>query len=523
MKESHQTRRNILKTIGAAVLSGMVLTGASFARHAGRPNVVVILADDLGYGDLSCYGATKVRTPNIDRLAAEGRLFTDAHSPASVCTPTRYNLLTGRYAWRTWASSSCVWSNDPLLIDPERFTLPDLLKGQGYRTACVGKWHLGFGEPGMPGWDDVLGPNYNRELRPGPREVGFDYFWGFPHVGQLPHVIIENHRVLALTPDDPIRMLPDKRPGFEKDYRQRPRLGLATNLGVEGGRSARYEHEELALMMTERAVKWIREQSADQPFFLYFAHRNIHGPIRPNARFRGKSSIGAYGDFLLELDWSVGELLNALDQKGLADNTLVMFSSDNGAIQTYREVVNSATIMGHKLNGPLRGQKTDVHEGGSRVPLLARWPGRIRAGSQSRALVTLTDLLATFADFFGIDLPADAGEDSFSVLGALLDKRPRQVVREALVNDSFLRTFAIRENDWKLILSQTSGGVATQNIPYDPDKPPGQLYHLGRDLSEAVNEYDNHPEIVASLTRLLKAYQESGRSAPENRTIRQAD
>jgi len=523
MKKSHQATRDILKTIGAAILSSMVLTGASFAQPAERPNVVVILADDLGYGDLSCYGAAKIRTPNIDRLAAEGRRFTDAHSPASVCTPTRYNLLTGRYAWRTWASSSCVWSNDPLLIDPDRFTLPDLFKSQGYRTACIGKWHLGFGEPGMGGWDDVLGPDYNRELRPGPCEVGFDYFWGIPHVGQLPHVIIENHRVLGLTPDDPIRMLPDKRPGFEKDYIERPRLGLATALGVEGGRAARYEHEELAIMMTERAVKWIDEQSDDQPFFLYFAHRNIHGPIRPNKRFRGKSSIGAYGDFLLELDWSVGELLNALDRKGLADNTLVIFSSDNGAIQIYREVVKSATIGGHKLNGPLRGQKTDVYEGGTRVPLLARWPGRIRAGSHSRALVALTDLLATFADFFGVDLPADTGEDSFSFLGALLDRRPRQVVREALVNDSFWNTFAIRRNDWKLILSQTSGGVTSEKIPYDPDKPPGQLYHLGRDLSESVNEYSKHPKIIASLTELLKTYQQSGRSTPANRSIPRAD
>jgi arylsulfatase A-like enzyme len=520
MSESHQSRRDFLKTVGAAILGGALLGRASVARRAGRPNIVVILADDLGYGDLSCYGATKVRTPNIDRLAKEGRCFTDAHSPASVCTPTRYNLLTGRYAWRTWASSSCVWSNDPLLIDPRRFTMPDLLKGQGYRTACVGKWHLGFGEPGMPGWDDVLGPDYNRELRPGPREVGFDYFWGIPHVGQLPHVIIENHRVLGLTPDDPIRMLPDKRPGFEKNYLERPRLGLATALGVDGGVGARYEHEELALMMTERAVKWIHEQSADQPFFLYFAHRNIHGPIRPNARFKGKSSIGAYGDFLLELDWSVGELLNALDKKGLADNTLVVFSSDNGAIQTYRQVVDSATIRGHKLNGPLRGQKTDVYEGGSRVPLIARWPGRIPAGSHSRVLVALTDFMAMFADFFGVELPADAGEDSFSFLGALLDRQPRQVTREALVNDSFRAIFAIRKGDWKLILSQSSGGVATQNIPYDPSKPAGQLYHLGRDLAETVNEYDKQPEIVASLTKLFETYRESGRSAPAERSLR---
>ncbi len=235
---------------------GLILLVCSSPAEAGpkrqtgpvrKPNIVLILADDLGYGDLSCYGATKIQTPNIDRLAAKGRRFTDAHSPASVCTPTRYNLLTGRYAWRTWASSSCVWMSDPLLIEPDRLTVADLLKGQGYRTACLGKWHLGFGSPKMPTWDDVLGPDLNGELRPGPLEVGFDYFWGIPHVGQQPHVIIENHRVLGLTPDDPIRMLPDKRPGFEKDYLHRPRLGIAEALGVRGGTNARYQHEQLAL------------------------------------------------------------------------------------------------------------------------------------------------------------------------------------------------------------------------------------------------------------------------------------
>ena len=484
-----------------------------------KPNVIVILADDLGYGDLSCQGATKVHTPNIDRLAAEGRRFTDAHSPASVCTPTRYNLLTGRYAWRTWNSSGTVWANDPMLIDPDRFTLADLMKGQGYRTACLGKWHLGFGSPEMPGWDDVLGPDYNGPLRPGPLDVGFDYFWGVPHVGQLPHVIIENDRIVGLDPDDPIRMLPDKRPGFEKNYLERPRLGLAAALGVSGGKAARYEHEDLALMLTKRSVDWIRDQSAEQPFFLYYAHRNIHGPLRPNSRFRGKSDIGVYGDFLLELDWSVGELLDVLDETGLAKNTLILFASDNGAIQTYRERIDSAEIKGHKINGPLRGQKTDAYEGGCRVPLLARWPGKIAPGAESDALVALTDLLATFADYFEVPLPENAGEDSFSFLGALLGQEPRQVVRDALVSDSFLATMAIRRGDWKLILGQSGGGVATHELAVDPNQPPGQLYHLGQDIGESTNLYDEHPERVRSLTQLLRTYEKSGRSAPLERRL----
>ena len=484
-----------------------------------KPNIVVILADDLGYGDLGCQGATKVQTPNIDRLAAEGRRFTDAHSPASVCTPTRYNLLTGRYAWRTWNRSGTVWANDPMLIDPDRFTLADLMKGQGYRTACLGKWHLGFGSPDMPGWDNVLGPDYNRPLRPCPLDVGFDYFWGVPHVGQLPHVIIENDRVLGLTSDDPIHMLPDKRPGYEKNYLERPRLGGAAALGVSGGESARYEHEELALRLTDRAVRWIDEQSPDQPFFLYLAHRNIHGPLKPNPRFRGQSEIGVYGDFLLELDWSVGEVLGALERKGFTDNTLLLFSSDNGAIQTYREIIDSAEIKGHKINGPLRGQKTDAYEGGCRVPLLARWPGKITPGTQSDALVALTDLLATFADYFDVALPENAGEDSFSFLGPLLGRQPRQVAREALVTDSFRAVMAIRRGDWKLILGQNGGGVATHNIPVDPEKPAGQLYHLGRDIGESTNLYDQYPERVRELTELLTQYQQTGRSTPVDRRL----
>lgn len=516
MKRVRRTRRDFLKALGFGAAALMAPKSLQAKPDNKRPNVVFILADDLGYGDLSCYGATKVQTPNIDRLAREGRRFIDAHSPASVCTPTRYNLLTGRYAWRTWAKSSCVWSNDPLLIEPDRFTLADLFKQQGYRTACLGKWHLGFGEPGMGGWDDVLGPDYNRELRPGPLEVGFDYFWGIPHVGQFPHVIIENHRVLGLSSDDPIRIIPDKRPDYEKDYLHRPRNGATAALGVEGGKSARYKHEDLAMMLTKRAVDWLGEQSGEKPFFLYMAHRNIHGPLRPNKRFKGKSEIGTYGDFIQELDWSVGEVLDALDKNGLAKDTLVFFSSDNGGVVRYKPT-DSASINGHKVNGPLRGQKTDAYEGGHRVPLIARWPGVISANTEDSSLIALTDMLATFADYFGVQLSEDAGEDSFSFLGALLDQRPRQVTRKAIVNDSYWGVFAIRRGDWKLILSQHGGGAGSQTIAHDPGKPAGQLYNLRRDLAESVNEYDKHPEIVKSLSNLLDRYKQTGRSTPKYR------
>ena len=481
-----------------------------------QPNVLIILADDLGYGDLSCYGASKVKTPNIDRIAQTGMLFTDAHSPASVCSPSRYNLFTGRYAWRTWVQSSTVWANDPLLIDPERFTLADLFQQQGYTTACIGKWHLGFGEPEMEGWDNILGPDYNRELNPGPLELGFDYFWGFPHVGQHPHFIIENHRVLGLEKDDPVRITPDPRKGFELDYLHRPRSGAAA-LGVEGGTKAMYEHEELSNMITARAVNWLNDVSAEKPFFLYLAHRNIHGPMIPDPRFEGKSEIGKRGDFLMEFDHSIGQVLDALDQKGLTENTIILFASDNGGIARH-EPTDYAEDHGHFVNGPLRGQKTTVYEGGNRVPLMISWPGRIPAGSKSNALVALTDMLATFADFFEVELSANSGEDSFSFLASLLNRKSTQVQRTNMVNDSYIGLLSIRRDNWKLITGQGGGGIRSETLDLSGE-PPVQLYDLATDLKEQNNVYEEHPGMVEDLSKLLLEIQDQNRSAPVQRKL----
>lgn len=483
------------------------------AAEPARPNVLLILADDLGYGDLGCYGATRVSTPNIDRLAREGRRFLDAHSPSSVCTPTRYNLLTGRYAWRTWVGGSTVWANDPLLIDPGRYTLADLFHEQGYATACIGKWHLGFGEPGREGWDDVLGPDYNRKLEPGPLELGFDYFWGFPHVSQLPHYLAENHRVLGLDPSDPLRIIPDKRPGFERDYLHRPRSGLAADLGQTGGEAARYTHEELSDRLTRRTVRWLDEHEEGRPFFLYFAHRNVHGPLIPAPRFEGTSDIGAYGDFLNEFDWSVGEVLAALDRNGFAENTLVIFTSDNGGVLEYRPI-DYPEVGGHRINGPLRGQKTTVYEGGVRVPFLARWPGRIPADTTDEdTLFALTDLFATFAEHFGKELPPDAAEDSFSFLGALLDREQEGPRRESLVMDSYRETMAIRRGPWKLVMGQHGGGARYRKT-HDPERPDGQLFHLGDELREWVSHYRERPELVAELTAEYERILRDGHSRP---------
>lgn len=484
------------------------LTASAVA--ADKPNVLFILADDLGYGDLGCYGAEKVQTPNIDRLATEGRKFTNAYSPSSVCTPSRYNLLTGRYAWRTWVGGSTVWANDPLLIDPDRFTLADLFKAQGYNSACIGKWHLGFGKPGIEGWDDIVGPDYNRDLKPGPLEVGFDYFWGFPHVSQFPHYIAENYRVIGLDPEDPLRITPDKRPGFELDYLNRPRSGLAAALGQEGGEATRYTHEELSDRLTDRAVGWLDEYESDDPFFLYFAHRNVHGPLIPAPRFNGTSEIGEYGDFLNEFDWSIGEVLKALERNGFSENTLVIFTSDNGGVLKYRPV-DYPEVEGHRINGALRGQKTTAYEGGVRVPFIAKWPGKIPAETEDSSMLALTDFFATMAEYFEYPLPDDAAEDSFSFLGPLLDQPATQPERESLIMDSYREMMAIRRGPWKLIMGQHGGG-ANYRKTIDPERPMGQLFNLDEEVREWKSYYNTRPDLVKSLTAEFESIRDAGRS-----------
>lgn len=489
----------------AARLAGLALLLAS-ALPAEKPrNIVLILADDLGYGDLSSYGATAYETPNIDRLASDGRRFTDAHTPHPVCTPTRYGLMTGRYSWRTWAGTANVWSDDPLLIEKGRYTLPMLLQTAGYRTGIVGKWHLGYGRPGGENWS-ADGIDYNGKIAPGPLEVGFDYYFGIPHVGQQPHVFIENHHIAGLKKTSPLKIHRDTRWIGRTSHLER--FGFPPRHHFTGGEGALYDHRELALKLTEKAVSWIREH-AGQPFFLYFAHRNTHGPIIPNERFRGASGIGTYGDFVIELDWSVGQVLDTLDELGLAEDTLVLFSSDNGAV--YRD------LPGHRVNGPLRGQKTEAYEGGQRVPLLARWPGRVEAGSTSSALVALTDMLATFADLLDVSLPAGAGPDSFSFLGSLLDRDQSLPARVSLVHNGFRGGYGIRVGDWKLLTFQGGGG---RNIggggwnPYDYDRgiPYGQLYNLAEDIGEQHNLYADEPERVRVLMDLLRKIRNSAGS-----------
>ncbi len=509
-------------------VSAALQTAICLAQTANKPNIVFILADDLGYGDLSCNGAAKVATPNIDRLAQEGMRFTNAYAPHSVCTPTRYALMTGRYAWRTWNGHQTVWSPDPMLIDTNRLTLPKVLKAKGYHTALLGKWHLGFGAPGTPGWDDYKGPDYNLPLKPGPLEAGFDYFWGVPHVGLKPLVYIENHHVVGLTKDKNMQIKLDKRwDGTETSYFER--LPFPTpNHDFMGEEDIRYAHPDLGIVMTDKVVDWIEKQgtkkgASAKPFFLYVGHRNIHGPLAPNQRFKGTSPIGVYGDFINELDWSVGEILKALERNYLSKNTIVIFSSDNGGVR-YPQNTRNAEFNGHRPNAPFSGQKTEAYEGGVHVPLLVRWPGVTKAQTVSIKLVGLIDMIATVAEMHKVSLPWNAGEDSFSFLHELKGTKPTQPVRDNIVVDGKNGMFAIRQGPWKFISGQGGGGYDWDEKKYirmgphswdykfEPGNPPGQLYNLESDPGENVNLYETNRKVVTELRVKLREIQYDGRS-----------
>jgi arylsulfatase A-like enzyme len=367
------------------LLSFICLLGfVSSAFGSERPNVVLIFADDLGYGDLSCYGATKLKTPNIDKLAAEGRRFTDAHSASAVCTPSRYAMMTGVYPHRKNLSRP-VFLKTGLVIDAQRQTMADVMKEAGYATACIGKWHLGFG-------DET--PNWNGELKPGPLELGFDYYFGVPVVNSHPpFVYVENHHVVGLLPDDPFV--------YRKTAKTKviPEKMHLEDIGGADAAHALYDDHFVGTTLTERAVTWVKEHthSADsaqgtKPFFLWFSATNIHHPFTPHPRFQGASECGLYGDFVHELDWIVGELVKTLQEQGVADHTLIIFTSDNGGVlnQTGQEALK----MGHDANGDLLGFKFDAWEGGHRVPFIAHWPRKLEPGSVSNDLICNVDMIA---------------------------------------------------------------------------------------------------------------------------------
>ncbi len=456
---------------------------AAQAPQAQRPNIVYILADDMGWGDLGCYNSrSAVPTPNMDRLAAQGMQFTDMHSPSAVCTPTRYGILTGRYCWRSSLKKGVLWGYSPNLIEEGRLTVPALLRSQGYSTAGVGKWHLGLGS-----MDPV---DYSKRWKPSPIDHGFDSYYGIPaSLDMDPYVYIENDHAVAP-------------PTSHTDGQTLPR-------GVfwrAGGMSPDFDFNKVLPHLTEKAIGVIRKQS--KPFFLYFPLTAPHTPWLPTAGYQGKSKAGTYGDFVTQVDDSVGAVMKALEEAKLADNTLLIVTSDNGADWKIEDKAKFA----HRANADWRGEKADIWDAGHRVPFLARWPGRIAKGAVNNELGCLTDLMATLASVTGAKLPANAGEDSFDLLPAMLGQ-PHKPARDAIVHHSVLGMFGIRHGEWKLALGLGSGGFSPPATEEPvPNGPIGQLYNLARDPGEKDNLYLKHPEIVARLTALLDRYGKEGRS-----------
>ena len=506
------------------------------------PNIIVILADDLGYGDLGCYNPkSKIETPNIDSLATSGMLFTDAHSPSSLCSPTRYGLLTGRYAWRTRLKQGVMWAWEPPLIDENRLTIASMLKEQGYYTACFDKWHLGVGwnqrTTVLPDQKTLAtasgrGPEYRRifdygrnvdwsnPICKGPTDVGFDYYFGVIN-GQNtpPYTWIENKKVL----NAPTGFIEIPKNEIASDH---------SNAGIAPGVAAPGWNINSVVSGTTRKMREfiLQKGKLSQPFFMYYASPAVHNPLTPGQKFKGKSKVGLYGDFVMELDWTVGILLGALSEIGELENTLIVFTSDNGP-EGHCHARKSE--YDHFSSYYLKGCKRDNWEGGHRVPFIASWPGQIPKGTTNDNLLCLTDLAATFAELTNYKLPANAAEDSFSAYASLRGTTTKPI-RKSVIHHSARGEFAIRSGDWKLLFHGGSGGSTYKkkngrvfargntevvlwpgvsgNEPYNDS--PAQLYNLKEDIYESRNLVEKYPEIVKRLNASFLCILENGRSNP---------
>jgi arylsulfatase A-like enzyme len=487
------------------------------ASAADRPNIIVILADDYGYGSAGCYGADPklVRTPAIDRLAAEGRRFTDGNTTSSVCSPTRYSLLTGRYCWRTTLKHEVLGTFSPLHIEPTRVNLASLLKQKGYRTASVGKWHLGYGKENEdPKWRT----EYKAELSPGPLDIGFDYHFGVPsNHGDLTGVYVENRFVYGLRAGQIPAGMKLAGPAADSDdyqatYGQEDtENGKAKILELD---APRRKNERVMKVLTDKATDWLEAQPKDQPFFLYFAPVAVHNPITPDKNLAGKSAAGPYGDWIHELDQSVGRILATLDKMGATKDTLVLFTSDNGGVfrpENERLLQTTAIRAGLKINGTLRGSKHDVWEGGFKVPFIARWPGKVPAGSTAPQMVSIVDILATTAEIVGTPLPTKevGAEDSRSFLPVLTGAADAKG-REDMIIHSADGVFAVRKGRWKWIegvpVEKIKDGVRKTR----KDQFRSQLYDTVADPAETKDVSAEHPEVVAELKDLLRRYRDGG-------------
>jgi arylsulfatase A-like enzyme len=462
-----------------------------------RPNIVFILADDLGYGDVSCnYPEGKIKTPNIDRIAKEGIRCTNAHTPSAVCTPTRYGLLTGRYCWRTRLKRGVLMrSNAAPLIEKDRLTVAGLLKQNGYNTAMTGKWHLG-----MQFRTPALGDSEwtSQTINGGPCDHGFDRYFGIAGSANFAPYIYIRDRHFTAVPTEKV-----------KDTRHMS----------DGPKAADYEADDVVRKVTDETVRYIGELAGKpQPFFLYYALTSPHYPIVPSDTFEGTSGLeGDYGDFVVETDAAVGRVLDALDQAGVSDNTLVIFTADNGCARQagFRQLM----AQGHNASGDLRGAKQHIYEGGHRVPFIARWPGEVKPGTTTDSLICLTDFMRSCATLAGIELPDEAGEDSYDMLPHLAGRSPTGPVRPDVVNHSAGGYFAIQDEQWKLVFARDGGYRLRTAYPNSDAWPKHeydtfQLYDLANDVREFHNVYAEHPDIVKRLTDRMTRYLDQGRSTP---------
>ncbi len=490
----------------AILASNLITPGTTFAAEkSSDPNIIYILADDMGYGDIRALNPEcKIATPHLDQLAKTGMIFTDAHSSSSVCTPTRYGVLTGRYNWRSRLKKGVLWGLSRRLIEPERLTVPALLKQHGYYTACVGKWHLGmdwtlkkggfateesYNKKTNPGWE----VDYSKPIQNGPNSVGFDYFFGISaSLDMPPYVYIENNRSQGI---------PTVTKAFHRD----------------GPAHKDFEAIDVLPRITDSTVGIINQRAAaakkGNPFFIYFPLNAPHTPILPTPAWQGKSGINAYCDFVMQVDDTVGKVMQALKAQGIDQNTLIIFTADNGCspAANFKEMADNY----HQPSYRFRGHKADIYEGGHRVPFIANWPDRIKAGTHSDQLTCLTDLMATAADIVGAKLPDEAGEDSVSILPAF-EGKATQPLREAAVHHSVRGAFSIRKDQWKLELCPGSGGWSFPKPGKDDlsQLAEFQLYNLKDDVGEQKNVQHLHPEIVKDLTALLLTYAKRGRSTP---------
>ena len=489
--------------------------------HEAKPNIVFILADDLGYGDVGCYNPeAKAPTPNIDRLAREGMRFTDAHSPSTVCTPTRYSLLTGRMAFRNGMKGVFTGAGGPCLIKEDRLTIAGMLRDQGYTTAMFGKWHIGltfYDKDGKPitknGLEAVKRIDYSQPITGGPIDRGFDQFFGTaccPTTDWL-YAYIDGDKI----PMPPTRIV-DRKPLPKHPYSRDNRPGM-----IAPG----FDLEEVDMVFLQKSLEFLedhKKKSPDKPFFLFHSAQAVHLPSFAGRAFKGKTEAGPHGDFIFELDYVVGRLMSKLDQLGYGENTLMIFSSDNGP--EVPTVIDMRKTHKHDGARPWRGVKRDQWEGGHRVPFIARWPKKIKNGSTSAQTICLTDVMATCAALTGATIPPNAAEDSYNILPVLLGQAGDKPVREYTLHQTISLALAIRHGNWKYLDHKGSGGnnygregewgMKQFALPERAPDAPGQLYDLSKDPGETINLYNDHPEIVKALKGKLEEYKTSGRSAP---------